>query len=331
MDFLWILTLAVLAAGYFALAGYDYGVGILIRLIGRDEPERRKVLGTVGPFFLGNEVWLVALAGILLGVFPKFEGRLFSGAYPVVLAIVLGVIVFTVAAQLRGRLGIGRKPFWDLMITVGAGVTAVAWGMLLGAMLEGLPLGPDGYPTGDFSGLIDSGTLLFGVLMFSLFTLHGAAFLAARSTDRLASRAKRVAKLLITPSAVTVLAVVVKAGFSLDLANPWVSLFGAGLVVLAVFAAGSLVDKRPMAAVVCTGLACVLPVFAVVAAHLPNALVSSLEGGAGLSYDAIASSSGTLAQIGWLALPVVPAVIGLQVVVWWIFRQRVDERTGLFW
>ncbi|SMD15989.1 cytochrome d ubiquinol oxidase subunit II [Kibdelosporangium aridum] len=331
MDFLWIVTLAVLAAGYFALAGYDYGTGILLRLIGRDEPERRKVLGTLGPLFLGNEVWLVALAGVLLGVFPQFEGRLFSGAYPVVLAIVLGVIVFTVAAQLRGRLGIGRKPFWDSMIAVGAGVTAIAWGVLLGAMLEGLPLGADGYPTGDFSGLVDSGTVLFGALMFALFTLHGAAFVAARSTDRLAARGKRIARLLIAPSVMAVLAVVANGVFALDLANPWLTLAGAGLTILAVFAAGSLLDKRPIAAVVCTGIACVLPVFAVAVAHLPNALVSSLEGGAGLSFSAIASSSSTLAQVGWLALPVVPAVIGLQVVIWWMFRQRVDERTGLFW
>jgi hypothetical protein len=148
----------------------------LLRLAGRDSAERRRLLGAVGPFFLGNEVWLVAFTGVLLGIFPKLEGRLFAGAYPVVLAIVLGVIVLTAAVQLRGRLDAGRKAFWDFMITAGASVTTVGWGVLLGAALQGLPLAANGYPNGDFSALVNPLPILCGVLMFALLALHGAAF-----------------------------------------------------------------------------------------------------------------------------------------------------------
>jgi cytochrome d ubiquinol oxidase subunit II len=330
MDFLWLLTLGLLAAGYFALAGYDYGVGVLLRLVGRDSEERRQTLGAVGPFFLGNEVWLVAMAGVLLGVFPKLEGRLFAGAYPVVLAIVLGVIVFTVAAQLRGRLGVGRKSFWDILITAGASVTAIGWGVLLGAMLTGLPLGADGYPTGDFSGLLNTVSVPFGAVMFALFTLHGATFLAARSVDMIARRALRVARMLIPPCVVGVLAVAASTAASVKVTEPGLVLSGAALVILLVIAAGLLVN-RPVVAVLCTGAACVLPVFIVAVAHLPNALVSTVSGGLALPYSAASSSANTLAQVGWLALPVVPAVIACQVVTWWAFRRRVDDKTGLFW
>jgi cytochrome bd ubiquinol oxidase subunit II len=329
MDFLWLLTLGLLAAGYFALASADYGVGVLLRTIGRDSPERRRVLGTVGPFFLGNEVWLVALTGVLLGVFPKFEGRLFAGAYPVVLAIVLGIIVFTAAAQLRGRLDFGRKPCWDLLITAGATVTAVGWGLLLGNMLKGLPLGADGYPTGTFTGLFDSVTVTSGALTLALFTLHGAAFLAVRSSDDIARRAVRVARLLIAPSVVCLLAVAVLAALSLQIAQPALVLSGAALVVVLLFAARLLLGR--VLAVVCTGAACVLPVFIAAVAHLPNALVSSVEDGPALPYDAASSSASTLAQVGWLALPVVPAVIAFQLMTWWAFRRRVDSATRLFW
>ncbi|MET0236571.1 MAG: cytochrome d ubiquinol oxidase subunit II [Kibdelosporangium sp.] len=330
MDFLWLLTLGLLAAGYFALAGYDYGVGILLRLIGRDSRERREVLGTVGPFFLGNEVWLVAMAGVLLGVFPKLEGRLFAGAYPVVLAIVLGVIVFTVAAQLRGRLGAGRKSLWDILITAGASVAAIGWGVLLGAMLTGLPLGPDGYPTGDFGGLLNSVSVPFGALMFALVTLHGATFLAARTVHAIARRASRIARMLTAPCIAGVIAVAVIGALFGQVAQPGLVLGGAALLVLLVVAA-RLLAHRPMLAVLCTGGACALPVFIVALAHLPNALVSSVEGGLALPYSAASSSAGTLAQVGWLALPVVPVVIGFQLMTWWAFRRRVDEQTGLFW
>lgn len=331
MEFLWLLTVGLLAAGYFALAGYDYGVGILLRTIGRDEPERRQVIGTAGPFLLGNEVWLVALAGVLLGVFPKLEGRLFAGAYPVVLAIVLGVIVFTVAVQLRGRIAKGRKKFWDLMIIVGASVTAVGWGLLLGAVLNGLPLGADGYPTGDFSGLVDSGAVLSGVLMFALFALHGATFLAARSVDVIARRALRIARMLIAPCVVGLVAVVVHGLVALDLAQPSLALGGAALMLILLLTATQLLGRKPVLALAATATLCILPVCIVFTAHIPNVLVSSIDGGATLEFAAASSSAGTLAQVGWLALPVVPAVVGFQLMTWWAFRRRVDSRTGLFW
>jgi cytochrome d ubiquinol oxidase subunit II len=316
---LWWFTLGLLAVGYFALAGYDYGIGILLRLIGRDEPERRRVLGAAGPFLLGNEVWLVALAGVLLGVFPKLEGRLFSGAYPVVLAIVLGVIVFTVAVQLRGRIPSASTRIWDALITAGASVTAIGWGVLLGNMLQGLPLGPDGYPTGDFSGLIRPGTVLFGVLMFALFTLHGATFLAVRSVDQIARRAVRTARLLIAPC---VLAVIVSG----------LTLAGGALMLVLLLAAGwALARGRSRLALGCTATVVALPVLIVAAMHFPDILVSSVDSGVALRFADAGSSPEALAQIGWLALPVVPVVIGFQLMTWWAFRSRVDSRTRLFW
>jgi cytochrome bd ubiquinol oxidase subunit II len=329
MDFLWLLTVGLLAAGYFALASADYGVGVLLRTIGRDPAERRRVLGAIGPFFLGNEVWLVALAGVLLGVFPKFEGRLFSGAYPLVLVIVLGIVVFTVAAQLRGRLDLGRKAFWDSLLSAGAIAAAVGWGLLLGAMLKGLPLGADGYPTGSFDGLLDPVTALSGALTLALFSVHGAAFLAVRSTHDIARRAVRTARLLVTPTLACLGAVVVAAAVSIEIAQPALILVGVALMVVLLLVARLTVGR--VMAVVCTGAACVLPVFMAAVAHLPNALVSSVEGGAALPYSAAGSSANTLAQVGWLALPVVPVVVACQLMTWWAFRRRVDSSTGLFW
>jgi cytochrome d ubiquinol oxidase subunit II len=279
--------------------------------------------------FLGNEVWLVAFAGVLLGVFPKLEGRLFAGVYPAVVAIVVGVIVFTVAVQLRGRVALGRKTFWDVVITGGAIVVAVGWGLVLGVVVKGLPLGADGYPTGDFSGLVDPVSLLFGVVMVGLFTVHGAAFLGMRASGSLARRAVRAGRLLVMPCVVAVLAVVVSSVMSVSVAQPAIALGGAGLVIILVLVASRTLGTRT--AFVCTAVASALPVLIVGAVHAPNILVSSLEGGKALRFADASSSAETLAQVGWLALPVVPVVIGFQAMTWWAFRGRVDERTKLFW
>jgi cytochrome d ubiquinol oxidase subunit II len=326
---MWDMTLAVLAIGYFALAGADYGVGVLLRVVGRDDGERRRVLGVVGPFFLANEVWLVAFAGVLLGVFPRLEGSLFAGAYPVVVAIVLGVIVFTVAAQLRGRIAMGRKKLWDVLIGGGAVVVAVGWGLVLGAVLKGLPLGADGYPTGDFSRLADPVSMLFGVVMVGLFTLHGAAFLGMRASDGLARRSVRAGRLLVMPCVVAVLAVVASGVMSISVTQPAIALGGAALVIVLVLIAGRTLGSR--IAFVCTAVACALPVLIVGTVHAPDILVSTLAGGQALRFADASSTVETLAQVGWLALPVVPVVIGFQVMTWWAFRGRVDERTKLFW
>ncbi|MET0135445.1 MAG: cytochrome d ubiquinol oxidase subunit II [Kibdelosporangium sp.] len=331
MEFLWFLTLGLLACGYFALAGYDYGTGVLLRLIGRDESGRRQVLGAIGPFFLGNEVWLVAFAGVLLGVFPALEARLFAGAYPLVVLIVVGVLVFTVATQLRGRVDRGRKAFWDIAGTAGATMAAIGWGLLLGAVLDGLPLAANGYPNGDFGVLLNPGTVLFGVLMFGLFTLHGATFLAVRTVGGLARRAERTARLLVAPCAVAVIAVVANGVISVDVAQPAPALGGAGSMIVLLFAASRMLGRRPGIALACTAALCALPVLIVGTAHLPNVLVSALDGGGALAYADANSSAYTLSQVGWLALPVVPAVLGFQLMTWWAFRRRVTGQTGLFW
>jgi cytochrome d ubiquinol oxidase subunit II len=100
-------------------------------------------------------------------------------------------------------------------------------------------------------------------------------------------------------------------------------------VIVLVLVAGQTLGSRT--AFVCTAVGCALPVLIVGSVHAPDILVSSLEGGKALRFADAGSSAETLTQIGWLALPVIPVVIGFQVMTWWAFRGRLDERTKLFW
>lgn len=238
MEGVWVGLLTFLTCGYFALAGFDYGVGAVLRLVGRDEPERRSVLRAVTPFFLGNEVWLVAAVGVLFGAFPRLEGELLSSQHTVFAVLLAGLVCFTVAVQLR-------SPGWDFALVGGAVVVAGAWGVLLGRVLGG-PV------------------VLWGAGVLVLFSLHGAVFLAWRLSGDLRERAVRIARFLVPAGAVFVVAAVVTAR---PVAVP---AFGVTAVVaLGLLGAArvALRGRRHGVAFACTAVVCALPVVGVFGAR----------------------------------------------------------------
>lgn len=224
---LWFVLLGVLFAGYFALAGADYGTALLLRSAGPDR--RREVLAATGPFFLGNEVWLVAAVGVMFGAFPRLEGELLSALYPVVVAILVALVAFTAAVQLRGRRAEGTKAGWDVVIVGGAGVVALGWGAFLGALLEGIPLDASGHRVG---GLVSPVVVLCALAFGVLVVAHGAVFLGWRSTVDV----RRLVGPLTTAAAGLVGLVAVSSVLFVDGVEPLVAVPGAvavaGLVLV---------------------------------------------------------------------------------------------------
>ncbi|QFZ16762.1 cytochrome d ubiquinol oxidase subunit II [Saccharothrix syringae] len=238
METAWIVVLALLTCGYFALAGFDYGVGLLLRVLARDERERRHVLGAVTPFLLGNEVWLVAAVGVLFGAFPRLEGELLSGHHTAFAVLLVGLVAFTAAAQLR-------SPAWDVVLVGSALVVAVGWGVLLGRVLGGpVVLWAAGVPL--------------------LFALHGAVFLAWRLRDGPRRRAVRVAAGLVPPVAGFAVAAVPLAG---PVPAPGYGLVAGVAVPLLGGAWLALRSGRHRVAFGCTALVSALPVVAVFGAR----------------------------------------------------------------
>ncbi|MBO3751385.1 cytochrome d ubiquinol oxidase subunit II [Streptosporangiaceae bacterium NEAU-GS5] len=142
MDTLWYVIFALLFAGYFALEGFTIGVGILLRL--RPHAARDLQVAAIAPFVLAGEVWLVALAGLLFGVFPLLEGDLLSGMYPLVVALLLAWILRDAALWFRRR-GDGPRwrPAWDVVLSAASLALAIVWGMVLVAIMRGFPGGFD--------------------------------------------------------------------------------------------------------------------------------------------------------------------------------------------
>ncbi|MFC6675906.1 cytochrome d ubiquinol oxidase subunit II [Nonomuraea ferruginea] len=170
MELIWFAVFALLLAGYFALEGFDLGVGLLLPVLGRNRDDRDRMVAAIGPYVLANEVWLVAVAGTLFGVYPLLEGELLPAIYPLVVAMLLAWIVRDAGLWFRRRIGGARwRAFWDLMIVLGSLWLSFGWGLVIYAAATGFD-GPLMHPLG----------LLLGAAVTLLFAWHGRVFLGWR-------------------------------------------------------------------------------------------------------------------------------------------------------
>ncbi|MEV7802029.1 cytochrome d ubiquinol oxidase subunit II [Microbispora sp. NPDC088329] len=327
LELVWPALLGLLLAGYFVLAGLDYGVQMLAPWLGRDDRERRTLLNAFGPFFLGNEVWLVAAAGVLFGAFPFLEGRLLSGMYFLFAAILAGIVAGNAAVQLRSRhRGASARRFWDGPIFLGGLVPTVGWGLVTGRLLAGVPLDARNVFSLGVADLLHPFVLLCGATTTAVFLAHGAAFLAWRTGGGPGARAARTGGRALLVAAVGAAAVLV-AGFLSSarhtVVNPWPALLtGVALVVVLLVGAALLRAGRTGRAFAATSCAAALPVVALGTGMHPFVLVSSGAPGTGLRLAEAMADAGTLRLLTGFAAVMVPLVLLAQVWNWWLFRDR---------
>ncbi|MEV8634503.1 cytochrome d ubiquinol oxidase subunit II [Streptosporangium sp. NPDC051023] len=207
MDILWLGVLALLLLGYFALEGFDIGLGMLLPILGRTQRDRDRIVSAMAPFVLANEVWLVAVAGVLFGAFPSLEGQVLFGLYPVVVALLLSWILRDAGLWFRRRLeGPVWRAAWDWMICAGSYGLALSWGMALAAIAGGLsgpPIGLDG--------------LGFGVVVAAAFGFHGWTFASWLLPGQVTGASRDGRALLVSACAAAL-----PAAVPLALLSPWV-------------------------------------------------------------------------------------------------------------
>src|SRR5512146_3263284 len=206
---LWFIAIAVLWSGYFILEGFDFGVGILLPFLSRgDDAAKRVMINTIGPVWDGNEVWLLTAGGATFAAFPAWYAAMFSAFYLPLLVILVALIIRGVAFEYRGKRDSDRwRRGWDISIFAGSLVPALLWGVAFGNIVRGIPLNADEHFTGNFFTFLNPYALLGGVTTLALFTLHGALFLALKTTGELRRRANA------TASAVAVVAIAAGAAF----------------------------------------------------------------------------------------------------------------------
>jgi cytochrome d ubiquinol oxidase subunit II len=204
MEAIWYGIVSVMLAVYVALDGYDLGAGALHLLVARDDGERRSVLGAIGPFWDGNEVWLVASGGVLVLAFPVAYAVGFSGFYLPLTLVLWLLLLRGIAIEFRGHV---ENPlwaaFWDATFAVGSSLLAVVLGAALGNVIRGVPLDAGGvfslplfaspWP-GPGAGALDAYTVLVGVFTLAALSAHGGLFLAWRTDGRVRRRSWATAR-----------------------------------------------------------------------------------------------------------------------------------------
>ncbi|GHJ16713.1 MULTISPECIES: cytochrome d ubiquinol oxidase subunit II [unclassified Micromonospora] len=318
----WFLLVAVLFTGYFILEGFDFGVGMLLPVLGRDDRQRRVLINTIGPVWDGNEVWLITAGGAMFAAFPEWYATLFSGFYLPLLLILLALIARGVAFEYRHkRPEASWKRRWDQAIFWGSAVPAVLWGVAFANIFRGVPLDADHEYAGGLLDLLHPYALLGGLTTLGLFATHGAVFLALKTTGDIRQRAGTLAVRL---GAGTAVAAVAFLGWSLSIranAAAVVLAVGAALALLGGLAAAR--ARREGWAFTGTALAIALAVATLFAALFPNVLPSTLDPAGTLTATNAASTPYTLKIMTWVAVVFTPIVLAYQGWTYWVFRRRI--------
>lgn len=335
----WLALLGLLLAGYFVLGGYDYGAQMLHPFLGRSRekeeeqerggaPDRNAALDAIAPFFLGNEVWLVAFAGVMFGAFPHLEGTLLPAMYPLIVAILVGLVLGNAAVQLRRRArGASGRRVWDALIVFGGALPALCWGLVVGLLLHGVPRRADGSFRIGFGEVFTPFVLVCGVTTILLFAAHGAGFVALRSEPEVAGRARRLGvRLVAATGAAALLALLLTAfGEGASMTNRGVAAVIAAAIAAALGVAWwSFAGGHQVRAFVATCCATALPALLVGAGHYPYLLISSA--GHGLDIGHAVTDDATLKILSGFGVLVVPTILAYQAWSWWAFRGRTGRR-----
>lgn len=325
VDF-WFYLIAFLWIGYFFLEGFDFGVGMLMPIISRSERERRQVINTIGPVWDGNEVWLVVAGGATFAAFPHWYATLFSGFYLPLLLILVGLIVRGVAFEYRGKGPAGDtrwKRRWDWCISIGSWIPSVLWGVAFANIVRGVPLDSDYDYVGGLGDLLNPYALLGGATFASVFLLHGAVFLALKTSGEMQQRASAYARRIGAVTAALAVAFIA-----------WTQLAHGDVYSLAFFivaalgllgALAAVKAKRDGWAFIGMGVAIAFVVLAIFVALYPNVMPST-DPRFSLTARAAASSSYTLHVMTWVAVIMAPVVIAYQAWTYWVFKKRVHVK-----
>jgi len=335
LQLLWFLIIAFFWAGYFLLEGFDFGVGMLLPFLPRDERERRVMFESIGPVWDGNEVWLVVAGGATFAAFPAWYGTMFSGFYVALLLILAFLIVRVVSFEWREKRESPRwRATWMWANTIGSTGAALVWGVGLANLVHGVPIDADGHFAGDFFDLFSPYTVVAGLAAVLLFAFHGATFLTLKTTGDLLGRARHASRRLALPAAIVAggfLAWTVAVAMDKndkDLFPPILPA-AAGIAALALAVVFAFAGRAGWTFTM-TGAGTVLLVATLFTGLYPRVMVSQPEFANSLTVEGASSSHYALTVMTVAAAILAPVVLLYQGWTYHVFRGRLglEEEAG---
>ena len=330
LAYLWFWIVGVLFVGYFVLDGFDFGVGMSLPFLGKDEVGKRQIINTIGPVWDFNETWLIVAGACLFAAYPEWYASLFSGFYLAPLLILLALILRGVSFEYRHqREGLRWKKGFDTMIVIGSVLPALLWGVAVANLVQGVPLDENHEYTGSLLTLLNPYGLLGGITLVLVLFLHGLYFIGLKTDAQVHQDAKRLA------TRVGFITVVVAAAFLI-----WTIFIAAAheapllplVIAAAALAAVALLLSMFFHTKEREGWAFTAGIFTVAFAVLtlwmsmfPNVMRSSTDVAFSLTIENASSTDYTLTIMSWAALIFLPLVLAYQGWTYWVFRKRVTR------
>jgi cytochrome d ubiquinol oxidase subunit II len=316
--------------GYAVFDGIDLGVGALHMFVARTEPERKNSLSAIGPFWAGYEVWLVVAGGSMVAAFPRLYAASFSGFY-IVLTLVLWLLIGRgVSIEMRSRIA---DPMWhsffDVAFSASSAALAVVYGAAFGNVVRGVPLDASGNFQGSLTLALNPYAILVGVLSLVVLSMHGANFLAYRTSNEISARAASTA-IKLWPVVLVLSVVVTGISFFVRpeliqnfLKYPWLAImpliFLGGLGAVRYYQA-----KKYNVGAIISGAVMIFGLLGSGGASLYPSLLPNLNGGAGLTVFNSASTHACLVSALILNMAGMVGVVGYQIVIHRLMRGKVD-------
>ncbi|MEU0603003.1 cytochrome d ubiquinol oxidase subunit II [Streptomyces sp. NPDC006393] len=321
----WFVLIAVLWTGYFFLEGFDFGVGVLTKLLARNRAEKRVLINTIGPVWDGNEVWLLSAGGATFAAFPEWYATLFSGFYLPLLVILVCLIVRGVAFEYRAkRPEENWQRNWETAIFWCSLLPAFLWGVAFGNIVHGVPIDRNLEYVGGVGDLLNPYALLGGLVTLTLFTFHGAVFTALKTVGDIRERARGLALRLGLVTAVVALAFLLWTQAHSGNARSLVALVVAVGALVAALGANQI--GREGWAFALSGLTIVAAVAMLFLSLFPNVMPSTLDADWSLTVTNASSSPYTLKIMTWCAGIATPIVLLYQGWTYWVFRKRIGTQ-----
>ena len=326
----WYLLVSILFVGFIFLEGFDFGIGMVSRFLGRNDLERRAFINTIGPFWDANEVWLISAIGAMFAAFPNWYATLLSGSYVLFVLLLLSLIGRGVAFEFRGKVEKQAwKNAWDWVIFFGSLFPPLIFGILFSALMKGLPVERNMQMNAGFSDIVNLYTITGGVTLTMLCLWHGLIFATIRTMDDIRDRSRKVAMKLLPVNALLLLIFSGMTFFETDIFSNHSRLmlytFFIGIFVY-LLAGFFLTCKKDGWAFAMSGLILILSISSIFAGLFPTVLVSSINESYSLTIHNAASGNYSLKIMSYAAIALLPFVLGYQIWSYYVFRKRVDHK-----
>lgn len=323
LETIWFILWTLLWAVYFILDGFDLGLGSLLPFLATDETERRMIYNASGPYWDGNEVWLISAGGVTFAAFPKVYAVMFSALYAPLLILLFALILRAASYEFRGKVEHPTwRAFWDWIHFAVNLLACVVLGVFFANLFMGIPIDANGVYHGNILKLFNPYGIAGGVFFLLMFMMHGAIWLTLKGSGALQTRALAAAGILWVGTACMLVLFLVLTFFYTGIigncfTRPW-------LLILPLLAVGALLliprmlnEDKLWLAWAASGAFILFVTFFGVTGIYPAMLISSIDPAATITCFNGASTANTLTIMLVVALVMVPIVLLYQ---FWMYR-----------